>query len=215
MNRESAMREMLFYVYLSAILWVSVRAKQPNCLNQVTKFETVTFALDGNSIGVVDLKKRSCPSSKWTEVLYKSGVGADGMQISDSKAVVPIEELRDQVYSGGVDVYNMINDALIKKFLPAIASDSNECNGISGYWVEEVQRCTLLPGKSKMVNGTIYKANQGLIRNGERVSSYENFSVKISYNCNGNRRGFNSAFRFGGPSVEKCRDEVVFNGNTV
>ena len=202
---------LLFYVYFFAI---AVRAQQPNCLSQITKFETVTFELGGVSTGVVNFQKRSCPSSKWNEVWYKDGVDGDGGPVGESKAVVPIEKLRNGISSPGVDIYNMINDALVRNFLPAIKSD-RECNGISGYWVEEVQWCTLKPGKSKKVNGKTYKANQGLLSDGDRLSSYDNLSVKISYSCNGNRRGFKAVFQFGGPSVEKCRDEVVFNGSTV
>ena len=196
---------LLFYVYF---LTIAVRAQQPNCLNQITKFETVTFELNGVSIGVVDFQNRSCPSSKWSELYDQDRFEGGGESFSY------IEALQEATSSSKVDIYNMINDALVRNFLPAIQSD-RECNGIKEYMVEEIQWCTLKPGKSKKVNGKTYKANQGLIRKGERVSSYENLSVKISYFCNGNRRGFVAAFQFGGPSVKKCRDEVVFNGSTV
>eukprot|EP00890_Picochlorum_soloecismus_P002811 jgi/Picsp_1/3530/NSC_06368-R1_---NA--- len=179
----------------------------------MTKFETLTFDLNADSTGIVEFKKRSCPSSKWTETWYKDGVDGDGGPVSESKAVVPIEFLRDQVYSVGVDVYNMVNDALAKKFIPAV--NNSECNGIYMYSVEELQWCTLQSGKTHKVNGTVHRANEGLMRDGERVTSYENLSVEISYFCNGNRRGFSATFQFGGPSVAKCRNKVVFNGNTV
>lgn len=77
---------------------------------------------------------------------------------------------------------------------------------------KSLQWCAHQSGKSKRPMG---KANKGLLLHGDRGSCYENPRVEISYSCNGDRRGFNAIFQFGGPSVEKCRDEVVFHGSTV
>jgi hypothetical protein len=98
----------------------------------------------------------------------------------------------------------------VKNFLTAIGSQSGECNGISGSLGRKkpLQWCTLQSGKSKTSQWE--KANGGLILHGDRESSSdENLRAEISYFCNRNRRRFDAAFQFGGPLVEKCRDEVL------
>lgn len=132
--------------------------------------------------------------------------------MSGAEGVTLVGVLRDQATSLGVDVYNMLNDVVTKKFIPALKY--TDCGGISSYNVEQLQWCTLKPGKAHKVDKTLYKANNGNIGDGERVTSYENMSVKISFFCYGVRHGHHATFQFGGPSVQKCRNKVVFNGNT-
>lgn len=99
-----------------------------------------------------------------------------------------------------------------KKFIPALKY--TDCGGISSYNVEQLLWCTLKPGKTHKVDRTLYKVNNGNIGDGERVTSYENMSVEISFNGYGVRHGHHATFQFGGPSVQKCCNKVVFNRNT-
>lgn len=195
------------------MLCIVVKAQQPNCLNQITKFETLTYKFLEESTGIVKFKNIRCPSSTWKEQWYMSDIYNDGGPVNGSDGVTSVAVLRDQSSSVGVDVYHMLNDVITKRFIPSL--EYGDCDGIPSYKVEQLQWCTLQPGKTHKVNNTSYKANEGSIRNGERVTSYENMSVKISYFCYGVRHGHFATFHFGGPSVKKCRSQVVFNGHTV
>lgn len=206
------MKGILILACISLILCTVVKAQQPNCLNQITKFDTLTFKLQEESTGIVQFKNRSCPSNTWTETFYKEDVYGDDWSVSGAEGVTSVAVLRDQATSIGVDVYNMLNDVVTKKFIPALKY--TDCGGISSYNVEQLQWCTLKPGKTHKVDRTLYKANNGNIGDGERVTSYENMSVEISFFCYGVRHGHQATFQFGGPSVQKCRNKVVFNGNT-